>query len=303
MTIVLTEARRGHPGLFGFAVATAVLVPVLAVLAAVDDRVLLGAPLWLKPLKFALSFVAYSAALAWLLGQLRDRALQVTGWVIVVASATEMAIITGQAAMGNRSHFNQDGGLGTMLFSIMGATVVVLWLATLAIALRFLREPGRDRVTGTAVRLGLVVALIGMLEGFVMIRLGSHAVGVPDGGPGLPLVGWSTTGGDLRIAHFVGMHALQGLPLLAAGLAALSRSGGRIGARLDESARGQVVWIVAIAWTGAVLLLTHQALRTQPLFNPDAVTLTTATALALGTGAALARAVGSRPRPVPQPAE
>ena len=58
MTSVLADARRGHRGLFAFAVAMAVLTPVLAVLAVVDDRVLLGAPLWLKPLKFAISFVA-----------------------------------------------------------------------------------------------------------------------------------------------------------------------------------------------------------------------------------------------------
>ena len=287
MPSVLADARRGHPGLFWFAVAMAAIAPVLAVLAVVDDRMLLGAPLWLKPLKFAVSFVAYSATLAWLLGQLRGRALQVTGWVIVAASVIEMAIITGQAAVGNRSHFNEDGGLGSMLFSIMGATIVVLWLATLAIALRFLREPGRDRVAGVAVRLGLVVALIGMLEGFLMIRIGSHAVGVADGGPGLPLVGWSTTGGDLRIAHFVGMHALQGLPLLAAGLAALWRSGGRVGARFDETTRLRVVWIAGAAWTGAVLLLTVQALRAQPLIAPDAVTLGVAAAVVLGTGAAL----------------
>ena len=129
----------------------------------------------------------------------------------------------------------------------MGATIVVLWLATLAVALRFLREPGRDRAAGTAVRLGLVVALVGLLEGFVMVALNGHSVGVPDGGPGLPLVGWSTTGGDLRIAHFVGMHALQGLPLLAAALAALRRRPARRehpgaaragrGGRLDRAGR------------------------------------------------------------------
>ena len=58
MTAVLAVARRGHRGLFAFAVAMAVLTPVLAVLAVVDDRVLLGAPLWFKPLKFAISLVA-----------------------------------------------------------------------------------------------------------------------------------------------------------------------------------------------------------------------------------------------------
>jgi hypothetical protein len=278
MTSVLADARRGHRGLFAFAVAMAVLTPVLAVLAVVDDRVLLGAPLWLKPLKFAISFVAYAGTLAWLLGRLRERALQRTGWVIVAASAVEMAIIVGQAARGVRSHFNADTAFDAALFSVMGATIVVLWFATLAVALRFLRQPDPDRAVGTAVRLGLVVTLVGLLEGFAMVALNGHAVGVPDGGPGLPLVGWSTTGGDLRIAHFVGMHALQGLPLLAAALAAVGR--------LDENTRVRLVRIATAAWTGLVVLLTWQALRAQPLLAPDAVTLAALATLVALTGAA-----------------
>lgn len=280
MTTVLADARRGHRGLFGFAVAMAVLVPVLAVLAAVDDRVLLGAPVWLKPLKFAVSFAAYAGTLAWLLGQLRERALQKVGWVIVAASAVEMMIIAGQAARGVRSHFNTDTAVNTALFDVMGATVVVLWLATLAVALRFLREPGRDRAAGTAVRLGLAVSLLGMAVGYVMVAKGAHTVGLADGGPGLPLVGWSTTGGDLRTAHFIGMHALQGLPLIAAVLAAVGR--------LDEQTRVRLVRVAGAAWTGLIVLLTGQALQAQPLFAPDALTLGVAAALVLGTGAAAA---------------
>lgn len=265
MTLVLATARRGHRGLFGFAVAMAALTPVLAVLAVVDDRVLLGAPLWLKPLKFSISLALYAATLAWMLGQLRERTLHRTGWVVTVASAVEMAIIVGQAAVGNRSHYNMDTPLSGALWGVMGATIVVLWLATLGVALRFLREPGRDRAAGTAIRLGLVVALIGLAEGFLMAVPGAHAVGVADGGPGLPLVGWSTTGGDLRIAHFVGMHALQGLPLIAAVLAATRR--------VDEVTRVRLVRIAAAAWAGLTVLLTWQALRAQPLLAPDAVTL------------------------------
>ena len=122
------------------------------------------------------------------------------------------------------------------------------------------------------------MTLVGLLEGFVMVALNGHAVGVPDGGPGLPLVGWSTTGGDLRIAHFVGMHALQGLPLLAAALAAVGR--------LDEKTRVGLVRIAAAAWTGLVVLLAWQALRAQPLLAPDAVTLAALATLVAVTGAA-----------------
>jgi len=278
MTAVLAVARRGHRGLFAFAVAMAVLTPVLAVLAVVDDRVLLGAPLWFKPLKFAISLALYAATLAWMLGQLRERTMQRTGWIVTAAAAIEMAVIVGQAAVGNRSHYNMDTPLSAALWSVMGVTIVVLWLATLAVALRFLREPGRDRVATTAIRLGLVVALIGLAEGFLMATAATHTVGAPDGSPGLPLLGWSTVGGDLRIAHFIGMHALQGLPLLAAALA--------VGHRLDEVARVRLVQIAAAAWTGLVVLLTWQALRGQPLLAPDALTLAALGALVAVTVAA-----------------
>jgi hypothetical protein len=275
---VLAVARRGHRGLFAFAVAMAVLTPVLAVLAVVDDRVLLGAPLWFKPLKFAISLALYAATLSWMLGQLRERTLARTGWIVTAAAAIEMAVIVGQAAVGNRSHYNMDTPLSAALWGTMGVTIVVLWLATLAVALRFLREPGRDRAATTAIRLGLVVALIGLAEGFLMATAATHTVGAPDGGPGLPLLGWSTVGGDLRIAHFVGMHALQGLPLFAAALA--------VGHRLDEVTRVRLVQIAAVAWTGLVVLLTWQALRAQPLLAPDALTLAALGALVAVTVAA-----------------
>jgi hypothetical protein len=302
MTAVLAVARRGHRGLFAFAVAMAVLTPVLAVLAVVDDRVLLGAPLWFKPLKFAISLALYAATLAWMLGQLRERTLQRTGWIVTAAAAIEMAVIVGQAAVGNRSHYNMDTPLSAALWSVMGVTIVVLWLATLAVALRFLRGGGTnpgpdtqldgpaespgvvppitvpDRAATTAIRLSLVVALIGLAEGFLMATAATHTVGAPDGGPGLPLLGWSTVGGDLRIAHFIGMHALQGLPLFAAALA--------VGHRVDEVTRVRLVQIAAAAWTGLVVLLTWQALRAQPLLAPDALTLAALGALVAVTVAA-----------------
>lgn len=279
MNAVLTDARRGHPGLYWFAVTMAGLAAVLAVLAVVDQRIVLGAPLWFKPLKFAISFVLYAGVLAWMLGQLRTRESRVTGWILVAASVVEMVIITGQAARGRRSHFNEASTEDIVLFGIMGATIIVLYLATVAIALRFLREPGRDRAAGLAIRLGLLVGLVGLGVGFVMVGIDSHAVGVPAGGPGLPFVGWSTTGGDLRVAHFVGMHALQALPLLAAALAATGR--------FDVVTRSRIVIAAAGGYAAFVVLLTVQALLAQPLLAPDPLVLSTFAVIVLGTAGAV----------------
>ncbi len=247
---------------------------------------MLGAPLWFKPLKFTISVALYGATLSWMLGQLRERVPQRTGWVIAIALAVEMAIIVQPGgARASEPLQRRRRVSGAVLFGVMGTSIVVLWFATLAVALRFLREPGRDRVATTAVRLGLAVTLLGLLEGFVMIAANGHSIGVPDGGPGLPLLGWSTTGGDLRIAHFVGMHALQGLPLLAAALVATRR--------FTDETRVRLVRVAAAAWAGLVVLLAWQALRAQPLLAPDATTLTALALLVAATVAAVAAALAA----------
>jgi hypothetical protein len=288
MPAILADARRGHPGLFWFAVASAGLTVVLAGLSAVDPRSLLGVEVWVKPMKFAISFTAYAGALAWMLGRLPRPALRRTGWVLVAASVVEQAIITVQAGRGVRSHFNTDDSTGILLYSVMGATIVVLYLATISVALRFLREPGGDPVMTTAVRGGLGVTLVGLSVGFLMVAASGHTVGAPDGGPGLALVGWSTLAGDLRVAHFVGLHGLQVLPLVAAALAAAGR--------LDVAGGRRVVRAVGGGLAALVLLLTWQALRGQPLLAPDALTLAAFAAIVVGTGAVVAGAVRASAR-------
>ena len=104
-------------------------------------------------------------------------------------------------------------------------------------------------------RLGLLVFVAGSIMGGVMIGLKQHTVGAPDGGPGLPGLGWSTRAGDLRAAHFLGMHALQALPLLGWGL---SRG-------LPQQAAG-LTWAGAALYAGAVAALFGLALAGRPLW-------------------------------------
>jgi hypothetical protein len=66
-----------------------------------------------------------------------------------------------------------------------------------------------------AIRLGILLFVIFSLEGFVMGSRMSHTIGGPDGEEGLPFLNWSRKYGDPRVAHFIGMHALQLLPILS----------------------------------------------------------------------------------------
>ena len=88
-----------------------------------------------------------------------------------------------------------------------------------------------------------------------MTVAGAHSVGGSDGGPGLPVTGWSTEHGDIRVAHFVGMHAMQALPAMALLLAPIASAVTRRRAVLAASAAYAVVF--------AILLV--QALNGHPL--------------------------------------
>ena len=182
----------------------------------------------------------------------------------------------------------------------MGLSIMMLFVSHLIIAVAALRQKVQDRhpaaldrtgglTIAYGLRLGLGLSLLGMLAAVPMVIprgepeidgvAGAHSVGVPDGGPGLPFLGWSTTGGDLRIGHFFGLHALQALPLLAF---LLTRTG------LGDRVRARLLLVVGAAYGSLNVLLTWQALRGQPLLKPDALTLSAWATLAVVTGIAAA---------------
>ncbi|WP_083940252.1 hypothetical protein, partial [Saccharomonospora saliphila] len=276
--------------------AVCAVVSTIGVLA--DDRVLVGAPIWLKPLKFALSIGIYSVTWAWLFSLLRGRRRLAhrVSTVIVGVALVEYAVIVTQVVRGTTSHFNLSTPLNTALWGLMGSSIIVLWVGTLVLTLLLLRTPIADAATRWSVRLGTVLSLIGLALGGLMLGptpeqraqrqagtggdvLGAHSVGVADGGPGMPLTGWSTTGGDLRIPHFVGMHALQVLPLLALGLGVWARRRHRLA---DPVVRTRIVLVAGGVYAGLVALVTWQALRGQPFVAPDAATLAAFAALVAG---------------------
>lgn len=281
-----------HPPLMLISLAMLAFLAFTLIGLAVDDRTSLGVPIWLKPMKFAISIAIYTATMAWLVSLL-NRGKRIGFWLGTVAGLAlliEMIIIGGQAARGERSHFNGTTDFNAMLFRIMGVTIVVAWVVTLWVGILLLIQRIEDRPAALAIRFGVFIALAGMAVGFIMVVptgsqlasdsdiQGAHTVGLADGGPGLPIVNWSTEAGDLRIGHFVGMHALQALPLLALALAVASRRFARL---RDEATRARIVLVAGTAYAALVATVTWQALRGQSIVHPDGLTLAAFAAIAL----------------------
>lgn len=213
------EGYRRQPQLALFALVMLALMLPTAIAAGLDDRLLRGVNVWVKPLKFMASVGLFAFSTAWFVGLLspaarRGRSLRIVVWTIIGAGSFEIAYITLQAALGQASHYNGSTPWRVALYSAMGLGATAMTATQALLAWRIARDPapGADPVW----RLGVVVGLV-----FTFV-LGAGAGGLlgglqPPSGAGLPLVGWQLAG-DLRPAHFLGLHAQQFLPLAALAL-------------------------------------------------------------------------------------
>ena len=278
---------------------TATGLLMLAALAAslagfgLDSRIIAGAPAWLKPAKFAISTAIYALTLAWVFTYLPDwtRTRRVVGWTTAIVLVLEVGIIDVQAGRGTTSHFNVGTSLDAVLFAVMGVAIVIQTLASIAVAVALWRQRLGDRALGWALRLGMTITIIGASTGGLMttptaaqlaqVRAthqmplsGAHTVGAPDGGPGLPGVQWSRAHGDLRVPHFLGLHALQALALFAF---VVPRR------RESETRRVRLTLVAAGSYLALFVLLLVQALRGEALIAPSAVTVVMLGLWALGS--------------------
>jgi hypothetical protein len=262
------------------------IIAVLAVFGVLaDPRQVLTQPVWAKTTKFAISMTLFGSSMIWMLGMLKTRASRIAGNIIGGSLILEMVLIITQAIRGRAMHFNVATPLDSALWGAMGIGVQVLSIALLVATVLLMRVKLESRALLWSLRLGLIVAILGFAEGSLMTSpnalqtaalesgqklefIGAHTVNaIQDGGVGLPFLGWSTDHGDLRIGHFIGMHALQIIPLFGVFLMR------RRPKWLSENHRVGLIFIAALGYLGFGVLVTWQALRDQSIVSPDALTV------------------------------
>ena len=258
---LLLEFERRHPGLARYGLVLAGLGLIALGLQQLDPRTLAsGVNVWVKPAKFFFSVALFALTAAWFMGYVhperrRSTLIRATVQVLVASGTFELAYITLQGARGLESHFNVSSPLYALMYALMGLGAVALTATVLPLAWEIARRPapGLQRSFVMAVVIGLALTfLLGGGFGIYMSSQGSHAVAAAGGH--VPIFGWNRLGGDLRVAHFLGIHAEQAIPFLAA---------------VTAGASERMRWGALILGSAAYALLTVtvfvQAVMGQPL--------------------------------------
>ena len=267
-------------------VSAAILVPIWLL----DPTQILGVSRWEKPLKFFISAGIFSLTYSWLSSHISrwPRLVYWAGVTIGISFIIELIGITGAAALETTSHFNVSNPISVFVWAVMATFVNVIFVSTIVLSLLVLAERNRPFILKLGLGLGSSITAVGMGLAFFMTSpteeqladfegiAGAHAVGIDDGGPGIPFFGWSTVAGDLRVGHFFGLHAIQvaiAIPILQKYLPVVLR--------LPAVIVGNATYL------GFVLIVTAQALRAESFVNPSIQTLSQFLWLAMVSLAAL----------------
>jgi hypothetical protein len=258
---LLRELQRRQPQLASAAaISLFAIVPCLLAML-VDPRTVNDISAWIKPTKFLMSFVVYYATLAWAFGYLpREQQSSRAGRFVIRGALTvgllEMTWLVLAAANGVPAHFNTSP-LWMTAYRLAGVGAVILIAAILVQGVMIARQ--RSVTVAPTLRWALVagamISFVGTLvaAGFLSAYGGHWVGGQPTDADGLLLMGWSRTGGDLRVAHFFALHAQQLMPAIGLGLVAAG----------FRRAKGAVV-LASVAYVTLIAFTFVQALQGRP---------------------------------------
>jgi hypothetical protein len=214
----ISSAQSGHSWLWYSAIAMSIGAVICIGLQFVDARELNGASVWVKPAKFFFSLAVHLITVSWALSLItqRSRAVRIAVPAMIAASWIELVYIVIRSIRGEASHFNVGTPFDALLYSLMGIGAVTITVTTFIVGTSIWKNRNAA-LTTEAASVGLMLgAVLGTVAGgYLSSQTGHNVGGDLSDATGTGFFGWSTTGGDLRIAHFVGLHATQLVPLVA----------------------------------------------------------------------------------------
>jgi len=254
------ELYNRNPLLVKLGTAHIFIAIALSIYSPFNPYQVLGLNSMIKPIKFAISISIMSYSLAWFLYYLNEkRKVNIYTYVTIIAMLFEQFAITFQALRGEQSHFNNSNTFGIILFASMGVFILAFTFWTAYITILFFQQKNFD-IHSTyllGIKIGLTLFVIFSLFGGYIAQQPGHTVGSNDGNEGIMFINWSKFFGDLRVAHFFGIHSLQIIPMLAYLLSKI----------FPTTLSKNILLVVSLAYTIFILFTMFEALFGKPFLN------------------------------------
>jgi hypothetical protein len=217
MTNFIYDLKVRNETLFYYGLVCLVSAIIFLALTKISNTQVYNVSAWYKPFKFAFSIFLFSWTMAWYCYYLPSFNITFFNWTVIILLGFEIVYIALQAYRGQLSHYNLSTPVYAVLYSMMALAASLVTIYTAYVGILFFKYdfPTLPNYYLWAIRLGILIFVVFSFEGFVMGSRLTHTIGGEDGSAGIPLLNWSTKFGDPRIAHFIGMHALQVLPILS----------------------------------------------------------------------------------------
>jgi len=211
------QIKQRNDTLFIYGLLCLLLSLVFIILTRYSSTHVYNVNAWYKPFKFAFSTFLFAWSMAWYCHYLPNFNIKLFNWSVIVLLGFEIFYIAFQASKGQLSHYNISTPVYSALYSLMAlaASAVTLYTAYIGLLFFIYDFPNLPNHYLWAIRLGIIIFVIFSFQGFAMGARLNHSVGAINDNSNWFIVGWSKTVGDLRVSHFIGMHALQVLPILS----------------------------------------------------------------------------------------
>ena len=258
----ILQLRHRNETLFYYGLLCLILSAVFIILTKYTNTQVFNVNAWYKPFKFAFSTFLFAWAMAWYCYYLPNFNIKIFNWSVIILLGFEIFYIAFQANKGQLSHYNISTPVYAALYSMMAIAASLVTLYTAYVGFLFFMNafPALPNYYVWAIRLGIIIFVIFSFEGFAMGSRLNHSVGALNDNSNWFIIGWSKTVGDLRVSHFIGMHALQVLPILS-----------------FYVLKNTKLTVVFSAIYGLLALLTLiQALQGRPLFKTKVTPIETA---------------------------
>jgi hypothetical protein len=243
-------------------------------LSVFDHRLFQGVSVWHKPWKFQISTVLYWWSLTWFIsyfGTTEQFSLsrRFIVWMSLIAGLFEVVYISWQGAFGLASHYNTSSPFYGAMFTAMAVFAVLLTSTSGVLGYTVLRAHSQTYATSVALRhaigWGLIISsVLGIVTGAILggrTNSGGHWVGgTTNDALGLMVLNWSRDGGDLRVAHFFALHAMQILPVMAVLFICLTPN-------MSPNTSKRFIWLLAAGYAGFCIFTLKQALSGIPFLG------------------------------------